>query len=180
MLRCSYVTTCDVTAEMLEILGRGDLRPDGTANSALSLKLPVLETATVEQLAELIERESASFEALRFELKVAAESLSTIDDPAARADEARKAEQKLAREQVYEVERKMREAKRALKWEIPLTLAQLGAGALGLLGGDITGLIVAGGVVGGGSTAAAAVRKFQEYSALPGYFLWSLSRSRSS
>ncbi|MBA3405002.1 MAG: hypothetical protein H0U13_10015 [Gemmatimonadaceae bacterium] len=180
MLRCTYVTTCSTTAQMLEILGRRGSQPDSTATAALSLQLPVLESASMEQLAELIERESASFDALRFELKVAAESLSGIEDPVARAEEGRKAEQRLAREQVHEVERKMREAKRALKWEIPLTLTQLAAGALGLLGGDITGLIVAGGIVGGGSTAAAAVKKFQEYRALPGYFLWKLSGSTSS
>jgi hypothetical protein len=179
-LRCTYVTTCELTGQMLEMLGGKSIQPDSTAAAALSLQLPLLEAASVEKLAELIERETASFEALRFELRVASESLACIDDPAARADEARRTEQKLARDQIHEVERKMREAKRALNWEVPLTLGNLAAGALGLLGGDVTGLLVAAGVLGGGATAAAAVRKFHEYRALPGYFLWRLNRSPSS
>lgn len=176
-LGCSFVTSCTMTAELLDVLHARQLHRDGVAESALSLNLPILETASIEQLAELIEREPAAFEAFRYELRIASESLSMIDEPRARAEEGLKTAQKLAREQVHEVDRKLREAKRGLKWDVPITIAQLAAGAIGLLSGDLSGLILASGLLTGGATGAGAVKKYAEHRALPGYFLWKLKSS---
>jgi hypothetical protein len=110
-------------------------------------------------------------------LKAAAETLAAIDDVKARGAEVKKLSDRLAREQVNEVERKMLEANRKLKWNIPITLSVLGAGAIGFAAGAqvlLTGIAAA---VQGGAVVMSMFRDQQSYRALPGYFLWKLKRS---
>ena len=134
----------------------------------------MVQGASTEQLAELIEREREAFDAFRYELRTAADNLAAIDDPAERAAEARRVERTLAKEHVQAVDRKLREATRSLKWDIPCTVAQLAVGGLGLLTGDPSFSALSAGLVTGGKTAASTVRKHREHRLLPGYFLWRL------
>lgn len=173
-LGASFVTSCTATAELLD---RIRMQSDDESAGALALELPMVETASFRQIAELLQTIPAAFEAFRFELKAAAEALASIDDVKARDAEAKKISERLARDQVNEVERKMLEANRKLKWNIPITLSTLGAGALGFAAGAQLLLMGIGVAIQGGAAVMSMLRDQQSYRALPGYFLWKLKRS---
>jgi hypothetical protein len=173
-LGASFITSCTATAELLD---RIRAPSDDESAAALALELPMVEAASFTQIAELLQTIPAAFDAFRFELKAAAETLAAIDDVKARGAEVKKLSDRLAREQVNEVERKMLEANRKLKWNIPITLSVLGAGAIGFAAGAqvlLTGIAAA---VQGGAVVMSMFRDQQSYRALPGYFLWKLKRS---
>lgn len=172
----SFVTSCAVTAKLLEGLPFEGISPP-SPGLALELELPMVENASVEQIAELIEREPEAFEAFRFELNAVVESIHAAEGHSERAAQARDAVNKLTREQVHAVDRKVREARAALKWDIPMTAVQLGAGLLGLCAGDPSLGVLTAGLLTGGLTATGTLRKHQEHHALPGYFLWKLARA---
>ena len=95
----------------------------------------------------------------------------------ARSAATKRAVDRLAREQVHAVEAKINEARRALKWDVPISAAQLAAGMLGVFG-DPTLTALTAGLVIGGAEVASAVRKQFEHRALPGYFLWRVKNAK--
>lgn len=89
----------------------------------------------------------------------------------------REAAIRLARDQVHEVDRKLRETQRGLKYSVPVTAAVLGAGLLGFIasGGVAAGVAA---VLAGAAAVGTTAKEHQSYRALPGYFLWKLKRNR--
>lgn len=173
-LGSSLVTSCAVAAELLERLAiKGSSRQH---SAGLAVKLPMVEGASVEQIADLIEKEPIAFEAFRFELRALVATVREIDDPAERAVRIRAGVEKLANEQVHAVDCKVREARLSLKWDVPITAIQLAAGLVGLFAGDPTLAGLTAGFLTGGAQAMSAVKKHREHHALPGYFLWKLER----
>ncbi len=77
----------------------------------------MVETASFEQLAALIQEEPRAFEVFRSELKKVVEDIG-LAAPSARPEAARTAAAQLGREQVHEVSRKLAEARGKLGWEI--------------------------------------------------------------
>jgi len=178
ILGCSFVTSCQTTADLLDHIG-APVASNREYGSSLSLELPMVETASIEQLARLIERESSAFEALRLELRTTVDSLSAISDPGAFSAEAKTASTRLAREQVHEVERKLLEAQRSLKYSLPITAALLAAAGLGFAatGGIAAGLAA---LCGSAAAAASTVKEHQAHRGQPGYFLWKLRKTGGS
>jgi hypothetical protein len=175
-LNCSFVTSCSVTAEMIDQISMPGLRTSANVASALSVELPMVDTISIEQLADLIQRETAAFEAFRTELRAVVESLASIPDESNRAAEARIASNRLAREQVHEVDRKLREAQRHLKYSIPITAAALLAGGLGAAAtGGVLAVMAA--VLSGAAVVGATAKDYQGHRSLPGYFLWKLKNA---
>lgn len=174
-LGCSLVTSCPVTGELLDQLSAPHAARRADYSSALTLQLPMLATASTEQLAELIQAEGAAFEALRIELRAVVESLAFIEDESARKVEAQFASARLAREQVHEIDRKLHESRGALKYGLPVTAAVLAAAGLGFVatGGIAAGLAA---LFTGAAAVGVALKEHNAPRALPGYFLWKLKK----
>lgn len=176
-LRSSYMTSCQATASLLEAVS---VKQGDQAAEVINLNMPIIRQATFGQLAELIDDEPEAFKAFRFELKVVGESLAAIEDAAERRAEAVKAADRLMREQVNDVTRKLHEAKQKRKWNIPTVTAGLAAGAFPVLAGGstLTNILAALGT--GVAFALPILREHRDYRAQPGYFLWKLRGVRGS
>lgn len=178
-LNCSFVTSCAVTADLLDRIALPRASDSNTIGPALSLDLPIIANASIEQIAALIQAETAAFEAFRAELRATSEALATIEDADNRAAESRQASKRLAHEQVHEVDQRIREAQRGLKYSLPVTAAVLAAGAFtSIATGGIAAALAA--VFAGAAAVGSTAEKYHSHRLLPGYFLWKLKKTRRS
>lgn len=172
-LGSAFVTSCPVTAELLERV-RLPVRPDKVAEAALSLRLPIVENASISQLAELIAEDSGAFESFRTELRYAADTLAQIDTSEGQRAAAEEIATRLTREQILEVDRKLRETKWTKKYNVPVTVAILGAGGFGLAAAGLTFVSGVGAFLAAAAAVGSTLKDTRAHRSMPGYFLWKL------
>lgn len=174
-LGCFYMTSCAATAELLALHAPPDQSSAFPASVALELELPALESASLAQIAELLERSPNAFASFRTEVR---DGLATIGEEMDH-DELRstlgKLQGRLARDQVRAVEAEMRKVKSDLRWDIPIAIGKVSLGVFAAAKGAFP---VAISLLHGGIEGLQVLRRTMGHRNLPGYFLWRLQRGR--